>query len=553
MSQQRSLSAAQVLVEKFIAYGIEYIFFVPGASIDPILDVLHDKTQPKLILCHHESTAGYMAAAYGKITGRPAVVMATAGPGATNLTSAIATAESEEAPMIAISGQMSSRTSFKPTHQVIDAAAMFRPISKWSHEVSNVETLASVWDLAYQQAVSAPGGVVHLAIASDVLAKPVVGDVDFGYNPHMAISYAGEQDLCAAAVMISEAKSPLIIVGGGAANDAVAEELQNFLSVSNIPVVCTFEGAGMVTREHQQLFMGRLGVFQNQPCNHLIRQADVIICLGYNIAELDPILWNKGTPKLVHIHQVAPIVDDGYRPDLQLIGDIQHSLQQLAKIITPLAQSPDYVATRQEVRRQLDLRLNSYNASGNGVHPLQIIAGLEQVLSDKNTVTCDVGSHQYWMSEYYFSYRPRYFLSSMGFQTMGVSLPFAIAAALVRKEHKVVSVSGDGSFLMCMMELATAVKLDLPIIHLVWKDRSFNLVQIQEEKKYQRSTGAIFESDIDFAKLAESFGATGMRVKTVAELLPALNAAMACRGVVVIEVSVDYSDNASLVRNSDLD
>lgn len=553
MTEKKPLTVAEVLVEKFIAYGVEYVFFVPGASIDPILDVLHDKASPKMIICHHESTAGYMAAAYGKITGKPAVVMATAGPGATNLVSGVATADSEEAPVIAITGQMGSRTSFKPTHQVIDAEYLYKPITKWSYELKNVETIASVWDLAYQHATSAPFGVAHLAVASDVLAKPVLGPVDLSYNPHIATSYAGDEDLHAVAELISNAKAPLMIIGGGAATDVVAMELQNFIARTQIPVVCTFEGAGMVTREHEAMFMGRLGVFQNQPCNHLIKQADVVICVGYNIAELDPIIWNQGKPKLVHIHQVAPIVDDGYRPELQLIGSIEHSLHKLASYILKPEQGAEYLVAQAHVRKRLIERRSEYKVKPHVVHPLQIMADLRQVLGDENTITCDVGSHQYWMSEYYFTYRPKYFLSSMGFQTMGVSLPFAIAAALVRKEHKVVSVSGDGSFLMCLMELATAVKQNLPIVHLVWKDYSYNLVQIQEEKKYQRSTGAIFDLDIDFAKLAEGFGATGFTVTESEQLLPTLQKAMACDGVVVIDILVDYSDNAELVSNSDLD
>ena len=552
MSENKQLTAAEVLVEKFIAYGVEYVFFVPGASIDPILDALHDKPSPKMIICHHESTAGYMAAAYGKITGKPAVVMATAGPGATNLASAVATADSEEVPMIAITGQMSSRTSFKPTHQVIDAEYLYKPITKWSYEIKNVDTIASVWDLAYQDAIAAPFGVAHIAVASDVLMKPVSAKLELDYKPRTATSYAGDSDLHVAAMMVTLAKAPLIIVGGGAATEAITSALQYFIGKTSVPVVCTFEGAGMVGRDQEDLFMGRLGVFQNQPCNELIKNADVIVCIGYNIAELDPIGWNFGEPKLIHVHQVPPIVDDGYRPEVQLIGAMEYSLLKLAEYVTKPEQNSYYVAAQATVRQQLIARLDDYKLKAETVHPLHIIKTLRQVLTDENTITCDVGSHQYWMSEYYFTHRPKYFLSSMGFQTMGVSLPFAIAAALVRKDHKVISVSGDGSFLMCLMELATAVKQNLPIVHLVWKDFSFNLVEIQENKKYDRSTGAIFDLNIGFAKIAEGFGATGFTVTKPEELLPTLQKAMACDGVVVIDILVDYSDNVNLVANSEV-
>jgi acetolactate synthase-1/2/3 large subunit len=542
-------TVAQVLVERFISYGIEYIFCVPGASIDAILNELHDKPTPKIILCHHESTAGYMATAYGKITGKPAVVMVTAGPGATNLVSGVATANSERAPLIAISGQMDSRTTFKPSHQVIDAESLFKPVAKWSFEVTNTDTIGSCFDIAYQTTISGRHGAVHLAIASDILKTPVNSLQKLSKTPHQFRTHADESYIADAVNLLSTAKAPLIIVGGGAATNEIAAQIHNLVSVSDIPVICTFEGAGTIHRELIHKFMGRLGVFQNQPCNELIKMADVTLAIGYNISELDPLSWNTNSNnKLIHVQVGEAITDAGYQPEVQLVGDIETTVAQIAKKLVKPVQDSSYLQLQQDVRDKLMKRLNDYTIKPNMVHPLHIIKTLREVLTDDNTVITDVGSHQYWMSEHYYTYRPKYFLSSMGFQTMGVSLPFAIASSLVRPNHKTISVSGDGSFLMCLMELATAVKLQLPIIHLVWKDHSFNLVEIQEVKKYQRSTAAVFESNIDFAKFAESFGATGITVTNSDELLPALHKALACSGPVVIDVTVDYSDNSRLVK-----
>lgn len=542
-------TVAQILVERFISYGIEYVFCVPGASIDPILNELHDKEFPKLILCHHESTAGYMATAYGKITKKPAVVMATAGPGATNLASGVATANCENTPLIAITGQMDSHTTFKPSHQVIDAEALFKPICKWSLEVTNPETMDSAFDIAYQTAINGTPGAVHLAIASDLLKTNVNSSKDPYKNTKEIHSYANPKSIKQAVTMLQEAKSPLIIVGGAASSVEIASQIHKLVAKSHIPLICTFEGAGTINHEQKHKFMGRLGVFQNQPCNKLTTAADVILAIGYNIAELDPLVWNKtGKNKIIHVHEYDAILDHGYLPKLQLIGEIGTTLSQITEELNKPYQDSSYLQLQDEVRNKLTTRLSDYAIKPHMVHPLHIIKTLNEVLTDDNTVVTDVGSHQYWMSEHYYTYRPRYFLSSMGFQTMGVSLPFAIAAALVRKEHKVISVSGDGSFLMCLMELATAVKLQLPLIHLVWKDHSFNLVEIQEIKKYHRSSAAVFESNIDFAKFAESFGATGLTVTESEQLLPTLQKAMTCIGPVVIDITVDYSDNLRLVQ-----
>ena len=542
-------TVAQVLVERLISYGVEYVFCVPGASIDSILNELHDKPSPKIILCHHESTAGYMATAYGKITGKPAVVMVTAGPGATNLVSGVATANSERAPLIAITGQMDSRTTFKPSHQVIDAESLFKPVSKWSFEVTNPETIGSCFDIAYQTTISGRHGAVHLAVASDILKTAVNTPQKLSKNSHGIATYVGDSYITKAANLLSKAKAPMIVVGGGAANTKIATQIQSLVSTSGIPVICTFEGAGCISRELLDKFMGRLGVFQNQPCDELLKVADVILAIGYNISELDPLVWNKdNNNKLIHVQTIEAIPDAGYQPEVELIGDIENTLSKLATKLVKPVQDSSYIKLQAEIRQKLTSRLNDYTIKPDMVHPLHIIKTLKEVLTDDNTVVTDVGSHQYWMSEHFESFRPRYFLSSMGFQTMGVSLPFAIASTLVRANHKTVSVSGDGSFLMCLMELATAVKLQLPIIHLVWKDHSFNLVEIQEIKKYARSSGAVFESNIDFAKFAESFGATGMTVRNSDELLPALQKALECKGPVVIDITVDYSDNLRLVK-----
>lgn len=531
---------ATLLVDQFESYGIEYVFFVPGASIDTILTALIGR-KPKLIMCRHEASAGHAAAAYAKKTGKPAVVMATAGPGATNLVTAAATATLEHTPLIAITGQMDSKITFKPSHQVIDAEMLFVPVTRFSKEITSPDTLTGIWDLAYQKATTGERGAVHLALAADLLAQETKLVAS---KPLVNISKPQAQltDIAVAQQMLIKATCPVLILGADAVHIKVADAVEKLMSATHIATICTFEGGGIIRPQHRQSYMGRLGIFQNQPCNQLLDKADLIICAGYNIAELDPSKWNKTNKTIIHIAEFLPIIDNGYMPHLQLLGDIACNIDELAKNIKYIP-TDEYTQLKQTIRTQLENRLTDYQIKDDLVHPLHIIRCLQETITPEDTLISDVGSHQYWIAEHFTSNTPRQFINSMGFQTMGVSLPFAIGVALSQQSGKVYSISGDGSFLMCMMELATAVEHKLPIIHLIWTDNTYNLVAIQEMHRYQQTHGIQLIQSIDFVKIAESFGAKGIKVKHPDELSNAIKLAQATEGPVIIDIDIDYSDN----------
>lgn len=536
---------ATLLVDQMENYGIEYVFCVPGASIDAITTALTGR-KPKLILCRQESGAGNAAVAYAKKTGKPAVVLVTAGPGATNLVTAVATATLEHNPLIAICGQMDSKTTFKPSHQIINAEDLFLPVTRYSKEVTNPDTVSGTWDLAFNKAITGETGAVHLSFAADLLAQPTT--LTASIPQKRAVSIAQQDDINAAQELIKAAKSPLIIVGADAASTAVAESLEKLINNSKIPVLSSFEGGGMLKPQHLPHFMGRLGAFQNQPCNEIIKQADLLIAIGYNIAELDPIKWNPTDKKLIHIADYNPVIAQGYRPNLQLLGNISHNLTALADGLT-YSPSSESQALQQQIRQQLKQRLSEFTPpQASMVHPLEVIAAIQQTITNDDTLVSDVGSHQYWLSEHFVSHKPRQFINSMGFQTLGVSIAFAVGAAFSNKSRnlndaKVYSVSGDGGVLMCIMELATAVEHQLPIIHMVWKDHSYNLVAIQEEHKYAETSAVKFTHNIDFAEMARSFGAYGITVTSKDQLKSALQEAQAQAGPVVIDIAIDYTDN----------
>jgi acetolactate synthase-1/2/3 large subunit len=302
----------------------------------------------------------------------------------------------------------------------------------------------------------------------------------------------------------------------------------------------------VVPRELLDRFVGRVGYAHNQPADRLLRQADVVACVGYDLIEYDPTEWLGPATAVIHLDEIPATIDRAYRPEVELVGDLGLMIDALAARLGPVAaDEADPIA---EARRQLaEEQTRGATLGGSPVHPLRILHDLGQVVGDEATVACDVGAHQIWTARYFFRFAPRRLLFSMGHQTMGVGLPWAIGASLARPGEPTLSISGDGSFLMTCMELETAVRLKLPTVHLVWRDGSYNLVGLLALREYGREVGTHF-GPTDFVKLAESFGAAGFRVGDADEFRPTLERALALGSPAVIEIPVDYRENLPLVQ-----
>ncbi|HRW58826.1 MAG TPA: acetolactate synthase AlsS [Chlamydiales bacterium] len=537
-------TGAELVVDCLEELGVEYVFCLPGASIDPILNVLKDRG-PKVILCRHEQNAVFAALGYAKLTQKPGIVLVTAGPGATNIVTGMATAFSERNPVIAITGQVVQRIKFKHSHQNIDAKALFKPITKWSEELDSVEIIPQVLANAFQIAMTPKAGPVHIAIPYNLLnektlEKPI---------PYKEFSYfrSLSEEIDAVAKEIESSEKPLVLLGNGANSSRYSLAICDFLKKCQMPVAGTFEAAGAIAKELVYLFMGRLGVFKNQPGDRVLDLADLIITIGFDPVEYDPVIWNKRNTKIIHIDLTPPILDSAYQPIFQLVGDIEANLFELAKRL----KKKDYYSYRKEVvlaHEILEERMQSGKMIESfPLHPLKVIYETKKYLSEKTTVISDVGSHQYFWARYFFCFKPKYFITSMGFQTMGVSLPFAIAAALVRPDEKVFSISGDGSFLMCSMALETIKRYNLPIIHMVWEDNSYNLVKIQQEKKYLRSFAVDF-GPIDTVSYAKSIGIAAYKVHSFEAFEDVLRKAFDQEGPCVISIPIDYHENFNIIE-----
>ncbi|AIQ11432.1 acetolactate synthase AlsS [Paenibacillus durus] len=538
-------TGANLVVDSLISQGVPYIFGIPGAKIDSVFDVLRERG-PELIVCRHEQNAAFMAAAVGRLTGKPGVCLVTSGPGASNLVTGLVTANSESDPVVALAGAVSRADRLKHTHQSMDNAGLFKPVTKYSVEVEHPNNVAEAITNAFREASTGQPGAAFVSLPMDVLLDKAV-PFNFGPLTTPQLGPAPSDLVEAVAANIRKAKLPVILLGMKASSPEVTSAIRDLIRGTDIPVVETFQAAGVISRDLEEHFMGRVGLFSNQPGDLLLKEADVVLTIGYDPIEYDARLWNReGVREVYHLDNRQADFDQDYQPRIELIGDIVLTVETLASHLQGLLFPPESLSVLKELHQKLDQDGNDvYSSHSELVHPLDFISTLRRLIDDQVTVTCDVGSHYIWMARYFRCYEPRRLLFSNGMQTLGVAMPWAIAAALVRPGEKVISISGDGGFLFSSMELETAVRLKLPLVHIVWSDGTYNMVAFQQMGKYGRTSGVDFGS-IDIVQYAESFGAVGLRVNRPEELEEVLRCALDQIGPVVVEIPIDYRDSGKL-------
>lgn len=543
-NQVEEKCGADLIVESLINHDVKYIFGIPGAKIDKVFDSLLDKG-PELIVARHEQNAAFMAQAVGRITGEPGVVIATSGPGASNLATGLVTATAEGDAVLAIGGQVKRGDLLKRTHQSMNNAALFEPITKYSAEVQDADTLSEIVANAYRLSKSGKPGASFISIPQDVVDSKVSVNAIKPLNAPK-LGNASIDDINYLAQAIKNAVLPVFLLGSGASSADVTKAIRELLQHVNIPVVETFQGAGIISRDLIHNFFGRVGLFRNQPGDMLLKKSDLIIAIGYDPIEYEARNWNAEIDsRVIVIDKALAEIDTYYQPERELIGDISQTLENLIPAIRGYKipeGSQSYLEGLYKV-----LKANEFNrtAADNLIHPLDFIDVFQEHVRDDETVTVDVGSHYIWMARNFKSYEPRHLLFSNGMQTLGVALPWGITAALLRPGKKVYSISGDGGFLFSAQELETAVRLNLPLIHIIWNDGHYNMVEFQEVMKYGRASGVDF-GPVDFVKYAEAFGARGIRVTNKEDLGKVLSEIDVTTGPVVIDVPIDYRDNIKL-------
>ncbi|WP_181217496.1 acetolactate synthase AlsS [Bacillus subtilis] len=549
--EQKSLvknRGAELVVDCLVEQGVTHVFGIPGAKIDAVFDALQDKG-PEIIVARHEQNAAFMAQAVGRLTGKPGVVLVTSGPGASNLATGLLTANTEGDPVVALAGNVIRADRLKRTHQSLDNAALFQPITKYSVEVQDVKNIPEAVTNAFRIASAGQAGAAFVSFPQDVVNE-VTNTKNVRAVPAPKLGPAADDAISAAIAKIQTAKLPVVLVGMKGGRPEAIKAVRKLLKKVQLPFVETYQAAGTLSRDLEDQYFGRIGLFRNQPGDLLLEQADVVLTIGYDPIEYDPKFWNvNGDRTIIHLDEIIADIDHAYQPDLELIGDIPSTINHIEH---------DAVKVEFAEREQKILSdLKQYMHEGEQVpadwksdraHPLEIVKELRNAVDDHVTVTCDIGSHAIWMSRYFRSYEPLTLMISNGMQTLGVALPWAIGASLVKPGEKVVSVSGDGGFLFSAMELETAVRLKAPIVHIVWNDSTYDMVAFQQLKKYNR-TSAVDFGNIDIVKYAESFGATGLRVESPDQLADVLRQGMNAEGPVIIDVPVDYSDNINLASD----
>jgi acetolactate synthase I/II/III large subunit len=544
---ESDVRAAQRVLETLSAYGIQYIFGVPGAKIDPVYDALAD-VGPQLVVCRHEQNAAFMAAAVGRLTGTPGVALVTSGPGTTNLATGLITATTEQDPMVAICGAVNRADRLKRTHQSMDAVAALKPFTKYTGEVNDPDNVPEAVANAIRAALAPPRGAAAVVLPADVSAAATSAAI-VKPSPVPPLGAAPADRITQAVNMIRAAQRPVLFVGVRAGDPEPCAALRELLAVADLPVVETFQAAGVVSRELEDHFVGRVGLFRNQPGDILISHADVLVTVGFDPVEYDPRFWNSyPTRTLIHIDEIPADIDNHYQPTLELRGDIAATLTAMIQPLAGLRLNDIVSAGIAEQRAALgkiDAEAHNRPQTDVGANPAAVVLKIRDLIDDDTTVACDVGSHYIYMARHFRVYQPRRLLFSDGQQTLGVALPWAMAAAMVRPGTQVVSVSGDGGFLFSAQELETATRLGLSFTHVIMRDNTYNMVAFQEELKYGRTSGVEL-GDYDVTHYAAAFGAKGIRVSGIVEFEAAFKQSLNEPGITIIDVHVDYTRNTEL-------
>jgi acetolactate synthase-1/2/3 large subunit len=545
MSTNTTKTGAHIVVESLERHGVKHVFGIPGAKIDKVFDTLKSSSI-ETVVCRHEQNAAFIAGGIGRLTGRAGVAIATSGPGVSNLTTGLATANSEGDPMVALGGSVATAQNLKQIHQTLQAVSLLKPVTKFCAEAGSSESIGEVMANAFRAAESDRPGASYVNLPKDIMEGEAKCEaLDVPANPKFGPG--SRESLVDAATIINGARRPVLLLGLLASRLQNTDAVRAFLRKTGLPVVGTFQAAGTVSADLFKRFAGRIGQLDNTPGDELLATADVIITVGYDPVEYDPSIWNHPrSARIIHIDSTRADVDNFYSPVVEVLGDIAASLTGLADLVSPLALAPDVERFLSTLASKRALRIEDADRyTENPIHPLRIVAELQKWLADDVTVCLDMGSFHLWIAHFLFSFRARQILISNGQQTLGVALPWGIASCLVRPNEKTLSISGDGGFLFSAMELETAVRLKLNLVHMVWINGTYDMVAVQEQSEYKRTSGVDF-GPVDVVKYAEAFGAAGFMVKTPDQIGPTLKRAFEIPGPVLIGIRVDYRDNHKL-------
>ena len=544
-------TAAQLIVKCLENEGVAVVFGIPGEENIRFVQALA-ASDIRYVLTRHEQAASFMAEMYGRVTGRAAVVSATLGPGAINMQLGVADATTNSTPIVAISAQVGQDRQFKESHQYVDLVSMFAPITRWAAGIPTVKAIPEMVRKAFKLAETERPAAVYLAVPEHIDAdaadypdlRPLPRNVVRADAPAF-------RQVARAVDILREASRPVVLAGHGAARADATAALVRFSEEFGMPVANTFHGKGVMPDDHPNS-IGTLGFMRHDYVNFGFDNADVVIAVGYELQEFDPVRINPNADKkIIHIHRFPAEVDMHYSVDVGIIGDISASLDALTEALAGHTYHSDPeipgsgLLADEFARGQQDSR---YPLS-----PQRVVADTRAALGRSDIVLVDTGATKMWMARLYPTYERNTCLISNGLSTMGFALPGALGVKLARPESRVLAVVGDGAFLMNSQEIETAVRERIPLVVLIWEDGGYGLIEWKMDLELGDHYYVKFGNP-DIVTYAESFGAKGYRIKSADELLPTLKAALDDDGVSLICCPVDYSENLRLTdRLGELD
>lgn len=544
------MKASDLFVRCLEAEGIEYIFGVPGEENADFILSLESSETIRFILTRHEQGAAFMAEVYGRLTGNPAGCLGTLGPGATNLVTGVADANMDRAPMLVLTGQGDSERLHKESHQVMDVVAMFRPVTKWAQSVRHPDNIPEIVRKAVRVARTEKPGACQIELPEDIAkleakTRPI--------EPRRFRRPVPDDKIVNRAWdAIRSAERPIIIAGNGCIRRRATKQLRAFIEKTGIGVVSTFMAKGCIDL-NDETCVYTIGLGARDYPAVAVEEADLVITLGYDMVEYHPRLWNpKADKRIVHCDFIPSEIDENYRIEVEVVGDLAHTLWMLNERVDALGREKlnfDHRHTRAARKALTDeFEIHKDDDTEGSIRPQKAIWDARQALGPNDLLLSDVGAHKMWIARYYQCHEPNTCLIPNGFCSMGFALPGAIAADFVLPERRILAIAGDAGFLMNVQEMETARRHNSNITVMVWEDNAYGLIAWKQNNEFGKHTDLSFGNP-DFVKLAEAFGWNGYRCERSVELAPTLERAFEAEGPSLVVIPIDYRENEKLTKH----
>ena len=536
--------ASDLVVQCLENEGVKYIFGIPGEENLDLLDSLSRSKQIKFILTRHEQSAGFMAATYGRLTGKVGVCLSTLGPGATNLVTAGAYAYLGGMPLLMITGQKPLKRSKQGRFQILNVVEMMMPLTKYTHQLASADNIPSRVREAVRLAEEEKPGAVHLELPEDVAVEETDNSP---IPPSFSRRPLAEQKAIRAAVQkLEAAKSPVLVIGAGANRKMTARVLYQLIEKTGIPFVTTQMGKGVVDESHPR-FLGNAALSAGDFVHRALESADLIINVGHDVIEKPPFFMSRGGTEVIHINFRSAEVDPVYFPQIEVIWDIANAIWQIKEeiIVQPTWDFSRLLAIREANEANLKLGADDDRFP---MYPQRIVADLRKIMPADGIITLDNGVYKIWFARNYKAHMPNTVLLDNALATMGAGLPSAMAARLVHPELPIVAICGDGGFMMNSQELETAVRFNLHLVVVILRDDAYGMIRWKQSNMQFHDFGLTYGNP-DFIKYAESYGAKGHRVNSAADFAPMVEKCLTEPGVHVIDCPVDYSENDHILNH----